>query len=107
MLKGWFGHQFEFAQKASSEWFAEMSRDEIAGRRLMGVVDGDHSDNACADDIADLARLGAGLILVDDTEWIGTLETVSRRMAETNGYSYLNLPWVNGMAILVAKRNGC
>ena len=107
MLKSWYGANFEFVQKASWDWFADTQADFADGRRLMGIVDGDHSERVCADDIANLARVGAGLILIDDTEWIGALEFVSRRMAETCGYDMINLPWINGLALMVRKGSTC
>jgi hypothetical protein len=70
----------------------------------LGIVDGDHSEEGCTGDLEGLRDLRAELIVVDDTCWLPLLGRVASGFAASNGYDYLNLPWYNGVGILLKKR---
>lgn len=98
---------FNFHRMGSSEWFRHARiLYRLEGRRVMGVVDGDHSEEGCRGDLEGLNDLGAGLIIVDDTCWIPDIGRVASEFASLVGYDYLNLPWYNGVGILVKRLIG-
>ena len=99
-----FPGQFKHYQITSADFFeAEGKRlkDEYAGKEVFGVVDGDHSIEGCRKDLLALIELGARVIFVDDTEWLKELCDVSREVATANGYQFINLNYLNGVALLV------
>jgi len=105
-LKERFGERFEFFQMQSVRFFREQ-HDYLSvltlGKKVFGVVDGDHTEEGCKQDLESLANLSADVIFVDDTEWLKELNSVSRLFADRNGYNYLNLPYANGVGILVRR----
>jgi len=62
-----YGDAFQFVQEPSSKFF-ERPLDACSwARRVMGIVDGDHSQQGVRGDLEGLSKLGIGLIIVDDT----------------------------------------
>lgn len=98
-LKETFPGAFEFRQQKSAEFFANFKWHG----RLMGLVDGDHTDDGCAADIHSLADLNAQVIIVDDVLWIPSLVKVSHGIAIRRGYSYQQHSIYNGIAVLVKE----
>ena len=98
-LLEWYQDHFHFYQMPSSQYFESITRG--AKTKTMGIVDGDHSDAGCRNDIIGMAGIGANLIIVDDTEWLPSLDNVTYHAASDLGYKHLNLPYFNGIGILV------
>lgn len=98
---------FEFHQMKSSEFFgkhAERLGREFQGRRIMGIVDGDHTWEGAMTDLEELSRIGAGLIIFDDMTWLPHLRRAAGEFARRRRYEFLNLPFFTGMGILWKKR---
>lgn len=94
---------FEFHQTMSTDFFAahgERLANEYANQRILGIVDGDHTYWGCLLDLEGFARLGARMILVDDTMWLPYIGRAAKVFARRNGYQYLDLTWYNGVGIL-------
>lgn len=104
-LKEWYGDSFEFHKEASSEFFGH-AMDGLQllchDKRVLVVVDGDHTRVGCTGDLFSAKSVGAGIIVVDDTTWLPELNLAAKEFEEWNGYRYLNLPLYNGVGILVA-----
>ena len=69
----------------------------------MGIVDGDHSVRGCYEDLDNLSRLKAGLMVVDDTIWLPHIGMGAKSFASKRGYQFLNLPVYNGVGFLVGR----
>lgn len=97
---------FEFFRETSSAFFdahlAEL-RAEYRGRRILGIIDGDHSRVGCWMDLDNMARLGAQIVLVDDTMWLPYIGRLVRLNGWRHGYKFIDLSLYNGLAILVRK----
>lgn len=94
---------FVFHQMLSTEYFLRVRNGTLPspkGKRLMGIVDGDHSYLGCLIDIRNFHNLGADIIIVDDTSWIPFTRRACERFARRNGYSFCHLPDYNGLGIL-------
>jgi hypothetical protein len=94
---------FEFHQLPSTEFFATHGprlAAEYAHQRILGIVDGDHTYWGCLLDLEGFARLGARMILVDDTQWLPYIGRAARVFARRRGYQFLDLTWYNGVGIL-------
>jgi hypothetical protein len=90
---------FEFVVTASERfWESRVFPEE---RFILGVVDGDHSYEGCRADILGMARVGAGLIVVDDTLWIDEIDRACRDCAAETGMRYINLAAYNGVGLLL------
>jgi cephalosporin hydroxylase len=96
-LQKTFPGRFEFVQSTSVDFFKHFSGD---GLRIVGLVDGDHTDKGCEADIRALAKLGAEIIIVDDTRWIPTLRGVGWVTASQLGYDFAEFQIYNGIAVL-------
>jgi cephalosporin hydroxylase len=103
LLKRLHPDQFDFRQMTSVEFFASFKED-LSGTRLMGIVDGDHSPEGCLMDLQSLDRLGASLIVVDDTNWLPKLKTVAHDFAAKAGYAFFNFEPYNGVGVLTRQR---
>lgn len=93
---------FEFHETLSTEFFrshAERLRKQFQGRRIMGVVDGDHSSYGCIQDLIAMHNLGAELLFLDDVNWLPHLGNVGKTFARKYGYEMLRLPLYNGVAV--------
>ena len=104
LLQKWYGPRFDFRKAYSSDFFREniaSLRAKWAGRRLIGIVDGDHSEAGCWKDMVCLSNLGAELILVDDVLWLPHIDKAAKRFSNEFPYCYLNLPYFNGFGMLV------
>lgn len=95
------GEAFQFVPMTSDEFFREYAVPE--GLTILGIVDGDHSPAACCRDIENLAKVGAKVIVVDDTLWLPDLCTVAKDAAARLGYSFQNHPVYNGVGVLVKE----
>lgn len=95
-LKAEYGRAFEFRQCKSTEFFRDFHTD----KRLMGIIDGDHTDDGCKRDIESLAALNAELIVVDDTLWLPTLKHVAKAAADMLEYNFAHHAVYNGIAVL-------
>ncbi len=94
---------FEFYQMKSDEFFrAHGGRlaKEFSGRRIMGIVDGDHTWEGCMQDLESLAKLGAQFIVVDDMAWLPHLRRAAGEFGRRNGYEFFTLPFFTGMGLL-------
>lgn len=103
-LKKCYPGVFEHHKMKSEEFFAQYGsrlKAQYQGKRIFGIVDGGHSEEACRQDLTDLSTLGAGMMVVDDTQWIPGLGYVSRSFAAEHGYQFLEFPQYNGVGILV------
>jgi hypothetical protein len=97
--------QFEFYKMPSNLFFQEHRarlKDELHGQRILGVVDGDHTTYGCHSDLAALADIGAQAFFVDDTEWLPELHIVCQDFAREHSFQFLNLPYLNGVGLLVS-----
>lgn len=91
-----YGSAFEFHKCKSTDFFRTFKTD----KRLMGIVDGDHTDDGCKRDIESLAALNATAIIVDDTLWLPSLKHVARSAAARLGYTFAHHAVYNGIAVL-------
>lgn len=94
---------FKFYRMKSSDFFAIHGArllSEYHAKRIVGIVDGDHSWSGCLSDLENLASLGAEVIFVDDTSWLPRLLSVVRCFAHRNRYDFINLPLYNGVGLL-------
>jgi hypothetical protein len=103
LLKKLHPGRFEFFKMKSGQFFQEFKED-TAGLRLMGIVDGDHTPEGCLLDLQNFGRLKCELILVDDTNWLPELKPVVQQYAAEHGYNFLNLDLYNGVGVLTRKR---
>lgn len=99
LLLNEFGSRFRFVKSKSADFFTLVKIDA----RIMGLVDGDHTDAGCRKDIESLAAMGAEVILVDDTLWLPSLKHVAKEAAARLGYSFQNHAIYNGIAVLVKE----
>lgn len=91
-----YGDAFEFHKCKSRDFFRTFTTD----KRVMGIIDGDHTDAGCKADIEALAALNAELIVVDDTLWLPTLARVAHGASTINGYYFSHFPHYNGIGLL-------
>lgn len=94
---------FEFYQMKSSEFFAahgERIGREFASKRILGIVDGDHTWAGCMLDLEALAKIGAEFIIVDDMTWLPHLKRAARQFGRRRGYDFFTLPLFTGMGLL-------
>jgi cephalosporin hydroxylase len=104
-LGNWYSN-FAFYKMTSDCFFREnleRLQSEFAESRVMGIVDGDHTAQGCFNDLENLFSLKAGLIVVDDTIWLPQLSLVAKNFASKREYHLLNLPFYNGIAILLGR----
>lgn len=97
---------FEFHQMMSTEFFAvhgQRLANDYLHQRILGIVDGDHTYWGCVLDLEAFARLGARLIIVDDTMWLPHIGRAAKAFARRRGYQYLDLTWYNGVGVLFEK----
>ncbi len=66
-------------------------------------MDGDHSYLGAYEDMDNLAKLGAQIIVLDDTSWIPYLKRAAKRNAKQYGYILSEFSNYNGMVILSKK----
>jgi cephalosporin hydroxylase len=95
--------EFEFHQMMSTDFFnahGPRLAAEYAHQRILGIVDGDHTYWGCLLDLEGFARLGARMIIVDDTMWLPYIGRAARAFARRHHYQVLDLTWYNGVAIL-------
>lgn len=76
---------------------------EIHPNCLVGIVDGDHTNEGCYSDLVHLGNLGAKLILVDDTIWLSSLKEVCKKFAEEFNYDFLFVDLYSGLGVLIRK----
>lgn len=94
---------FEFHQMKSAEFFAahgERLGREFAGKRIMGIVDGDHTWQGCMLDLESLAKIGAEFIIVDDMVWLPHLKRAAKQFSRRNSYDFFTLPLFTGTGLL-------
>jgi hypothetical protein len=106
-LQSRYPKAFEFHQIPSGEFFrscGDRLRKQFHGKRILGVVDGDHSAQGCIQDLIALEDLGAGLIFLDDVTWLPHLGSVGKTFARKYGYDLLRLPLYNGVAVLMRRQ---
>ena len=103
-LKKQYPGVFEHHKMQSCDFFVQDGKklkEQYSGKRIFGVVDGCHSDEACLQDLTDLSALGAGMMMLDDTQWVSSLGEVGRSFSIRHGYGFLEFPWYNGIALLI------
>jgi len=96
--------RFEFVVEKSDEFFkakSEELRKVYGGDIILGVVDGDHSYEACMKDITNMAKLGADHIVVDDIMWLPHINYICEKFVKTHKDYKLSTFYVyNGLAVL-------
>jgi hypothetical protein len=105
-LKEKYPGQFEHYDITSGEFFrvyGDSQKVFLQGREVFGLVDGDHTPEGCWKDLVALADLGARILFVDDTAWLKELEPICAAFAASNGYQFLQLPYMNGVGLLVKR----
>jgi len=93
---------FEFHEILSAEFFREHARKlrtQFRGRRVLGVVDGDHTAYGCIQDLMAMHDLGADLIFLDDVAWLPHLGNIGKTFARKYKYDLLYLPFYNGIQV--------
>ena len=104
-LKQQYGkNQFEFVVEKSFRFFEDHSNEikkKYSDKVILGVVDGDHSYEACMADLEGMANLGADHIIVDDLKWLPHIQEVCMKFIHTHpAYSLSRFLVYNGLAIL-------
>jgi cephalosporin hydroxylase len=99
LLRQMYPGHFDFRPMTSVQFFESFDED-IAGLRVMGIVDGDHSPEGCLADLEALARLGADTMLVDDTNWLPKLKGVTVSFADRAGFARFTFEPYNGLSLL-------
>lgn len=97
---------FELREETSKAFFereAEKIRAGYSGQTILGVVDGDHSEEGCRLDLENFAGMGCRVIAVDDTAWIPHIGELAEDFAHRNGYYFINHRLYNGLGILVKR----
>lgn len=95
--------KFEFCRMRSIDFFEKHGSDlkrAYAGKRILGIVDGDHSWQGAVWDMEHLRDLGCQMIVVDDTIWLPHLGRAVREFASRHrDYELLNLTFYTGTAL--------
>lgn len=107
-LEKTFGkNRFEFVVEKSADFFEGRSKailKKYSGEIILGVVDGDHSYEACMSDLVGMAKLGTNHIIVDDLTWLPHIHEVCRKFTRTHpDYSLSTFLVYNGLAVLSKK----
>lgn len=95
---------FDFYKMESKDFFSKHSNKiskSYKDKLIMGIVDGDHTEQGCERDLAGLHNLNAKVILVDDTIWLPYLDAVCREFAYKWGYDYINHRLYTGLGVLI------
>lgn len=99
--------RFEFVVEKSQDFFEKRKKNiksEFSDKVIFGIVDGDHSYNACIKDISEMAKLGASHIVVDDILWLPHILKACKKFVEKHpSYRLSTLNVYNGLAILSKK----
>jgi hypothetical protein len=104
LLQTWYPENFHFFQQTSQEFFERNGRHyrrEFQGKRIFGIIDGDHSPLGCRHDLAQLYAMKAGMIFLDDIDWIPDICTAGLEFSHQTGYRFMPLYGFNGVGILV------
>lgn len=97
---------FSFYKMTSGEFFNNIDQlldSSPKGKRIMGIVDGDHSWLGCASDLDALKNLGADMIFVDDTSWLPHIRRVCQMFARREGYEFFDFRAHNGFGVLLRQ----
>ncbi len=101
-------NRFEFIVGKSDKFFENRSdaiKKKYYGKTILGVVDGDHSYDACLNDLAGMAGVGADHIIVDDLKWIPHIRKACKEFVRTHPeYCLSTFPAYNGLAVLSKKQ---
>ena len=101
-------NQFEFVVEKSFKFFedrGDVIKKKYSNKVILGVVDGDHSYEACMADLEGMANLGADHIIVDDLKWLPHIQEVCMKFVLTHhSYSLSTFLIYNGLAILSKNR---
>ena len=95
-----------FFQMTSKEFFdntEQLTQSGTNAKRLMGIVDGDHSWHGCLTDLEGLKDLDAELIVVDDTSWLPHIRRVCQVFAKREGYFFHDFRTYNGLGVLIKE----
>lgn len=98
LLNTWYGDNFKFINESSHVVLPTL-KDVCIGKRVFGMVDGDHTAVGCRQDIKDMIELGAQWIFVDDTAWLPDLYPVVEEFATDYRVNYI--PLYNGVSVLM------
>lgn len=106
-LKKTYGDKrFDFKVLKSEDFFntyaQELSK-KYSGKTILGVVDGDHSYQACLNDLKGMASLNADYIFVDDLKWIPHIKKACEVFIKKYPYIFSFFPSYNGIAVLSKK----
>jgi len=102
------GHHpgYTFLKMPSGDFFEEAEShlgSDVAGKRLLGIVDGDHSWMGCMTDLEGFRELGADMIFVDDISWLPHLSETCRLFARRWKYQYFDFTSYSGVGILLRQ----
>lgn len=101
--------RFEFVVEKSLDFFKERGKNikkEFAGKVVFGIVDGDHSYDACMKDILEMSKLDVSHIIVDDILWLPHILKACKKFINTHpSYKLSTFNVYNGLAILSKKQN--
>lgn len=107
-LKQEYGkNRFEFVVEKSANFFKNRSdgiKERYSNKTILGIVDGDHSYEACMNDVVAMAKLGANHIIVDDLKWLPRIQEVCIEFVRTHpAYTISTFLIYNGLALLSKK----
>jgi hypothetical protein len=104
LLNEWYPNIFRFFGMKSQDFFAEHGHsisNQYAGKSIMTIVDGDHSEEGCLNDLIRSYTVGSQVIFLDDIDLGSQIKQAADRFAETYGYHYAPLHVYNGVGIFV------
>lgn len=100
--------RFDFVVEKSVKFFEDRTnliKKKYSGKTILGVVDGDHSFEACMSDLKGMANLGADYIIVDDLKWLPHIQEVCIEFIRTHPeYALSTFLVYNGLAVLNKKK---
>jgi hypothetical protein len=98
---------FEFITASSPAFFASPAAADLAaecaGKRVLVIVDGEHSYHSASADMEGVVLLNRPVIFLDDTRWIPHLAALARDFAGRHAYQVIEFPWYNGVCLLVPE----
>lgn len=101
-------NRFEFIVEKSEDFFEGRSKTiskKYSGESILGVVDGDHSYDACMEDLLGLEKMGVDTIVVDDLKWLPHIHKACKEFTRIHPqYSLSTFLVYNGLALLSRNR---
>ena len=94
---------FEYIVDKSDSFFKQHGseiKEEYGDEIILGIVDGNHAYEGCYNDLVNMSKIRANIIIVDDTCWIPELNKAAENFSDKFKYNYLNHNIYNGIGIL-------